>query len=109
MRVRLPAPRTKLGLRIDCDQRGSEREKHQEDDCLLDVCERVVRQHRDGEAGDGCGETSGEQAIRASPRSGDTTKPTNGADDQPEPSHNAEQPHVEEKAEPLVVEDWGVA
>ena len=84
-------------LRMNCDQRRSERQKHPENECLLDECERVVREHRDGEACDGCGETRREQAFWASPRPGDTTKPTNDPDDQPEPSGNAEQPDVEEQ------------
>ena len=50
-----------------------------------------------------------EQALGASSRSGDTTEPTGDPDDQPEPSEDAHQSDVEERPEPLVVEDRGVS
>ena len=63
-----------------------------------------------GEAGDGCGKAGREPALGAAPecarhdRAGATTPY-----DQPDPSETTQQPNVEKEAEPLVVEDRGVA
>ena len=70
-RVRPPAlERRRLGLRMSGDQRRSERQDHPEDECLLDERERVVREHRDREACDGCGETPPRASLRDFPSFG---------------------------------------
>ena len=87
------------------EERRAERDEDEQQECHLDERERVIREHPDGVGRHGCRDRDKQPAPVGVVAFRFTPEPPDRASEEPKPTDEPDHPDLEQRPEPLVVDD----